>query len=362
MDSILLTITQALQLVALAPCVFVIAFLLATMRQRANILPVLYFLSLSCSFVIPLLTIFGDMGEDLRLYGILLLGESLTTSLGFLLVMQFLLGRTPPPVYWLILSLPLLGGSPFIYASLIAEDVCFDATKCYSVHALRTLYNVFGVALVFLLLIYKISVARARIVADDTERRHKYWLIIALVALNLSLAAVDLLELNRNMLPGSGLLAATLIRIAFIYLVLTSIFRVFYELFDLELPQARPGGNAKIAEADKALVAQARALLEEEKIYREMGLTRAMLAEKLRISEQQASRIINAYFKKNFNEWINGYRVAEAKERLLTEDSAVTVIAFEVGFNSIASFNRVFKEMEGVSPTEYRAFHRNSVG
>jgi AraC-like DNA-binding protein len=365
-DSILLTISQALQLVALAPCLFVIAFLLCTARKGGgNILPILYFISLSCSFIIPLLGIFGMSGEDKQFYGTLLLGESLNASLSFLLIMQFLMGRVPPVPYWMILALPVLGGSPFIYASLYAADVCFDATNCYSTAWVRTLYQIFSVALIFLLLIYKISMANTRIAHDDAERLHKYWLIISLVGTSLLLSVIDLLMLAERISKSDQLLASTFIRISFIYLVLTSIFRVFYDLFDIQLPQAQiprqPTLPAKTVDIDKTLVERLTQIMEEEHLYREMGLTRKMVADRLGLSEQQTSRIVNAYFRKNFSELVNSYRIREAKERLIQEDVAVTVIAFEVGFNSIASFNRVFKEHAGVSPSDYRSFHKNVV-
>lgn len=364
MDSVLLTISQALQLVALAPCLFVIAFLLCTSRKSSvNAVPIAYFLALSCSFMIPLLGIFGSFSEDKRLYGALLLGESLTSPLSFLLVVQFLLGRVPSPIYWLILALPLIGGSPFIFASISAVDVCLDSANCYSTDSLRTLYNVFSSALIFLLLVYKLSLAHVRIDINDTERAHKYWLILALIGTNLLLTGFDLLSLTDTIKPSDHLLASTLIRIAFIYLVLTSVFRVFYELFDIELANPYQNApNSKFADLDKTLVERLTQLMENDHLYREMGLTRKTLAEKLGISKQQTSRIINAYFRKNFNEFINSYRIREAKERLLDEENtSVTVIAFEVGFNSIASFNRVFKEMATVSPSDYRNFHKNVV-
>lgn len=363
MESILLTITQALQLVALAPCLFVIAFLLCTARRgSANVVPVLYFTSLCCSFIIPLLGIFGLSPEDKRLLGVLLFGESLTPAISFLLVLQFLQGRALQPVYWLILALPVLGGSPFIYASLYAADVCFDSSNCYGTADLRMLYGAFSSLLVFLLLTYKISLARVRIAKDDTERAHKYWLILSLVATNVLLTAIDLLYLGGRISVSDRLLASTFSRIAFIYLVLTSIFRVFYELFDITLPNASTTpAPTKGSELDKTHAERITAMMEEERLYREMGLTRKTLATRLGLSEQQASRIVNTYFRKSFTEYVNSYRVREAKERLVMEETSVTAIAFEVGFNSIATFNRVFKELAGVSPTDYRTFHKNVV-
>jgi len=168
MSDTLLTITQALQLVAIAPCLFVIIFLLCTARTGDNILPVLYFLSLSCSFILPLLDIFGAPKGDRLLTSALLLGENTTAPLAFLLTMQFLLGRVPPWPYWLILALPLLGGSPIVYASLFASEVCLGANFCYPTASVRLLFGVFSAALIFLLLLYKLSLASARVAAINT--------------------------------------------------------------------------------------------------------------------------------------------------------------------------------------------------
>lgn len=363
MNEIILTISQALQLVALAPCIFVMAFLLATgSRNRENILPLLYFASLSCSFIRPLMPIFGaSSGASIPLAA-LMMGESLTAPLSFLLIIQFLKGRMPSWPYWGVLGLPLLGGSSFIYGVLYVEEVCFGRTgsDCYSTGAMHLLYNVFSISMIFLLLIYEISRTQERI--TDMEKRHKYWLIISLIGLNLVLGALDLMTLGGNITASNALFAGTVIRITFIYLVLTSIFRVFYELFDLSLPISDHGGNARRdAARDQEHIERLKYLLGEERLYREMGLTRKALAQRAGLSEQQASRIINAYFRKNFSELVNSYRIGEAKEQLLGSDSAITVIAFEVGFNSIASFNRVFKESVGASPSEFRAFHKHSI-
>jgi AraC-like DNA-binding protein len=108
-------------------------------------------------------------------------------------------------------------------------------------------------------------------------------------------------------------------------------------------------------ERDMALAEDVKKLLAQEKIYRTMELSREMLAKKLAVTENRLSRVINHYFSQNFNMLVNQYRIEEAKERLLREETAVTTIAFEVGFNSIPSFNRVFKQATGISPSEFRS-------
>ncbi len=360
MSEILLTITQALQLVALAPSIFVIVFLVCTSKRDGdNLVPIFYFLALGASFVIPLLSILGDEDEMRIPLGWLLFIANLSPAFSFLLIVQFLQGAKPPLVYWLVLAIPLFGGTPFIYASIQASEVCLDNTYCVVTDDLRMLYNVVSAALIFLLLMVYIARGLSRIAIDDVDRKHKYWLVVSLVLLNLVLLLVDLFTLAENLSKSDALLISTVIRIGFIYLVLTSIFRIFYDLFDIEIPEMMGQKSLpRDSEMDKKAADKIIELLSVRKIYREMGLSREMLARELGLSEHQVSRIINSYFQKNFNELVNQYRVDEAKERLKREDTQITVIAFDVGFNSIASFNRVFKEMAGSSPSAYREFHK----
>ncbi len=59
---------------------------------------------------------------------------------------------------------------------------------------------------------------------------------------------------------------------------------------------------------------------------------------------------------KTFSEFLNEYRVNEVKEKLKTEDRSlqtILAIALDSGFNSKASFNRVFKKHTGLTPSEY---------
>jgi AraC-like DNA-binding protein len=360
MSEMLLTITQALQLVALAPSIFVIAFLACTSKRNGeNLVPIFYFVALAASFIIPLLSILGD-DEEMRVYlGWLMFVANLSVSFSFLLIVQFMQGTRPPLLYWLVLAIPILGGTPFIYASIQASEVCLDNTYCVVTDDLRMLYNIVSAALIFLLLSVYIARGQARIASDDVDRTHKFWLIVSLVLLNLVIIAVDLFTLAEKIRAADALFISTIIRIGFIYLVLTSIFRIFYDIFDIEMPdmlgQKQPSRNP---EMDKKFAEKITELLQHKKLYREMGLSREMMAKELGLSDHQVSRIINTYFRKNLNELVNEYRVEEAKQRLKTEDTQITVIAFEVGFNSIASFNRVFKEMVGSSPSAYREFHK----
>jgi AraC-like DNA-binding protein len=80
------------------------------------------------------------------------------------------------------------------------------------------------------------------------------------------------------------------------------------------------------------------------------------LADELNMSRAELSEVINNGFGKNFNDFINSYRI-EAIKRMLQDGKhqhlSLLGIAYECGFNSKATFNRVFKKLTNTSPSEY---------
>jgi putative ABC transport system permease protein len=90
--------------------------------------------------------------------------------------------------------------------------------------------------------------------------------------------------------------------------------------------------------------------------YQDTELSLSSLAERLDLHPHELSRIINTVLKKNFNDFINEYRVQEVIQKMQERAySHLTLlgIAFTAGFNSKSTFNRVFREMTGKSPAEY---------
>ncbi|MCX7553206.1 AraC family transcriptional regulator [Marinicella sp. S1101] len=78
------------------------------------------------------------------------------------------------------------------------------------------------------------------------------------------------------------------------------------------------------------------------------------LAERLGSNETYVSRAINQHLGKSFNQYINQLRLETAKIKLLEGDAAVLNVALDSGFNSKATFNRVFKDMVGVTPSQFK--------
>ena len=110
--------------------------------------------------------------------------------------------------------------------------------------------------------------------------------------------------------------------------------------------------------ADQKLIDALMRLMGDERIYRHDNVTIGTLATKLAIPEYRLRRLINQRLGyRNFNVFLNEHRIAEAKAALADPSQAevpVITIAMDAGFQSLGPFNRAFKTITGVTPTEYR--------
>lgn len=97
--------------------------------------------------------------------------------------------------------------------------------------------------------------------------------------------------------------------------------------------------------------------MNEEKPHLDANLTLPQLAAMLRIPPHHLSRVINEKYGVNFFDFINRYRVEEVKSKLENPESdnySLLGIAFDCGFNTKSAFNRVFKKITGMTPSEYK--------
>jgi AraC-like DNA-binding protein len=118
-------------------------------------------------------------------------------------------------------------------------------------------------------------------------------------------------------------------------------------------------GPDRAAEAiDPLLLRRLDYLVTVERIYRREGLTIGMLAVKLDVPDYRLRQAINEGLGyRNFNAFLNRYRLDEAKAALSDagqRDVPVLTIAMDAGFQSIGPFNRAFKADTGLTPTEFR--------
>lgn len=125
---------------------------------------------------------------------------------------------------------------------------------------------------------------------------------------------------------------------------------------------ARPEPEPRPDPADARLAEALERVMRDEHAYRQEGMTLPALATRLDVPEYRLRRVINRHLgHRNFNAFINAYRLDEA--RVALADPArrtlpVLTIALTAGFQSIGPFNRAFKIATGVTPTEFRQRHR----
>lgn len=99
-------------------------------------------------------------------------------------------------------------------------------------------------------------------------------------------------------------------------------------------------------------------LVEDDKIYLEQDISIGKFSKKLNKPAYLISMVINQAYDKKFSDFINSYRLVEAKKLLLSDSYkhlTILAIAHDSGFNSKSTFNAVFKKSENMTPSEFRA-------
>lgn len=116
-------------------------------------------------------------------------------------------------------------------------------------------------------------------------------------------------------------------------------------------------GNVFKPNNDTSLFQRISDLVVRDTLYLESDISLARLSKLLGTSPQKISKAINQYAHQNFNDFINYYRIQDAKQ-LLADDTkknyTISSIAFDTGFSSLSSFNSAFKKFEAMTPSVYR--------
>ena len=103
-------------------------------------------------------------------------------------------------------------------------------------------------------------------------------------------------------------------------------------------------------------------IMEEKKYFVDQEMSLPRLAAILSIPPPHLSQIINVHLKQNFSDFINSYRVKEAKKKLLNPEYKhfkLTAIGRDVGFKSTSAFYSAFKKCAGTTPLGFKKKHEN---
>lgn len=117
-----------------------------------------------------------------------------------------------------------------------------------------------------------------------------------------------------------------------------------------------PNGSVKVD--NPALVEKIFDVLKREQLYAHTGLTIGDLAKRLSMQEYRLRRVINKQLGyRNFNQLLNAFRIEEACRRLenpAEQREQIASIAYDVGYSALSSFNKAFKDIHQLTPTQYR--------
>lgn len=334
------TLAEILSLLGLVQSVYVLVYMLLRSGTFSNaVAPSLYFGALAAAFFFDAAAGRWSSGiENYESYQWLFWFSCI--PLGALLIFQ--LAQVPQPLrpkyFFLLLLVPI----SFLPCAVIDE---------------ADLVYVSGMVIggLSLLAIWLRRDLLDGLRTDPKFGKERFWLILALITMHTVFLGATLAYISNAIGAEQWLGIRTLLGIAFVYLAATSLFRIYPQAFKTV---EKKDASAPVRSEDQSLLDRLNALLEIEKVYQDPVIGRAELARELKIGEATLSRLVNAHYNKTIPQILNELRVKDAQKLLKETDASIQNIFEESGFNSITTFNRVFKELSGDSPKEYRARFR----
>ena len=125
-------------------------------------------------------------------------------------------------------------------------------------------------------------------------------------------------------------------------------------------------GAPALSVTEQAWLEALRDFMDSQQGYHQSELTIRRLGEQLGIPEHRLRRLINQHLgHRNFSDYLNSYRLAEAAARLADpaqQELPVLTIALGVGYASLTPFNRAFKARFGQTPSAWRSDPRADEG
>jgi len=210
---------------------------------------------------------------------------------------------------------------------------------------------------VVVLLLHVLSIAVREFHNDLMDSRRRFRLAVALVlpAVGLVIAAAETYALFRPLPGWTGLLQSSAL------LALAGAFALWLTAIkpDIMVQPDAPRQRPETLSAAEAIELERLQAAIAGGICLEPELSLGALAAKLKLPEHRLRRLINKGLGyRNFSAFLNDHRVTHAK-RILADPAnsreQIVAVAFELGYASLAPFNRAFRQSTGMTPSEYRA-------
>ena len=338
METLRFTFPEILSVIGVTQCVYVLVYvaLRAGRMSRAG-LALIYFLVLGLAFL-------ADFAQN-HLQGAIPHYVAIQWFLWFyipplsvLLIVQISqIMKTPSFWHFWVLALPPLAYGVAWYLAAASDN--------FADFLIITGLIAGGVSLLAIWLNRQIF----RNIHAQRVGKDRYWLILALIVMNIVFLSLMFLTLDDGVFAYNATTLRTIFGLGFVYLVTTSLFRIYPQAVLMD----RRSQN-RLSDTEFDVAKKIEQLMLFDKVYQEASYSRMDLARECETTETIISRIVNAHFGKSFPQLMNEYRVKDAKQLLIETMAPVKQIGIDVGFNSLATFNRVFKEYAGESPSGFR--------
>ncbi len=346
------SLTELLSLVGLAQAISVLVYMaFRAGDRRAALLPFLYFLFLASAFLLDFAA--RPIGRSFPAYALAQWFFWFSgPPLSVLLILQIARsGKIPDAREWgVLLSVPLAFALAAGLSSL--TGVCETGQSC---HPLQDWLPVTGLmaGLAGMTLLWP----RRNLLTEIARQKggsERYWIILTLIIVNLFFLGFSLVA---GLAPGAGqaMPVRTVVGIALVYLAGTSLFRIYPQTVAIRAPAAKAPA---LSESEQVLSGKIRDLMDVQKIYQEPTCSRTSIAQELNVAESTVSKVVSGTYGCTLPHLISARRVEDAKNLLESTDAPIKIVCEEVGFNSVNSFNRVFREMTGQNPSDYRQSKR----
>jgi AraC-like DNA-binding protein len=219
-------------------------------------------------------------------------------------------------------------------------------------------YVVTAISVLMMLHLFYVTLNGRKDDVIESRRRVRFYFVIALIVVTILIVVSErLFPSPEYYLRLSLFRAATILALALWGLLWLA--RAQPEKLTFEAVLLPQQSKPQIDPRDQRLYAALITQMDEQRIYTEPGLSIRMLAEKLSTPEHQLRALINKGMGyRNFSGFLNQYRIEAVQAAMNKPENAripVLTLAMDVGFNSLAPFNRAFRAIVGETPTVYRS-------
>lgn len=197
---------------------------------------------------------------------------------------------------------------------------------------------------------------------NASKDRAFLWLISATVVLVLAFISELLIVYEIN--NGHSLQHSTTLLVATIFKLLTLTFVIFLALQNpstfswlslFNLNNSKKFEDPEFIENLISVAQKFESLVAEKQLYLQENASLKTVSKQLSVTTRLLSESINHVFNQSFSKYMNVQRVKKAKKLLETSDVNITQLMFDSGFRTKSNFNKEFRALEGVSPSDYRA-------